>query len=826
MAFNITKEDVMMNMTIGDLMSLKSKVESGKINRTDLELLLDSNPGNRLSEKLREYLITGDSQYLEFSPEEAFKAVFYRTTVQEGVPVMYGGDFIPSPSVKDPDPEIPIITSRPSLVPGLLVGYWQDDPLERVELSSGRQTDLVRHAPYDLEWEGQDYLLVAETLKKSFYFPKDNIPEYIKPWLSLEPQKRSDLAAGLKRQGVRLQSLAGLPLSLELVHKKESTEPKGVYGELGVCILSAAQFLQVQEEIGIPVHALQATLWFANGSYFKGTLESESLSGLAPGFYGGLKHPAPLTEPTTSVLGAVMDEYSLVPWRPSMNRQQTDYADIPLPVRSQFPEPDTFIKAATGFPGYVRQFNQKLLASAYRLFQKAPVKGFAGKVGVTTESDHVHFVIRGQSIHREEIKDMAFLFSPALPVHTEVMHVRVKLIPDDKIHNHLILLNVHPTNLQWVSRWYMQWAGRDCDGDGFTLSDDNCILQYTKTPEKISWFDTTKFKSVSDEPEDTEFDAVRTATGRIRSASHLIGMYDKAARRIIRQAPELMTYDLSSLFTEAIQRAISSQKKNSGSERFRGYQWILEHLPEGSESWLIPGEDALSDHDRIDALEPAFKSLGKSGLPVPEMMAEAHNVLKTVQNIMPDHAREARNILELLMEPDQETLDRLRNRGRNRFESVQSRTSRDTVVRILGEVDECKLLWQSVAAGTAKYNLTYGEASRIIAKRMGGVLKTDYTITLVSLLKEFPMTLLANILSIEELQMLRIISGCIIPIWYTGRLSVNNLFSGDDLQSMASHPSFRQCVCPESAYRITAVKETGANYQTITHIIKIKEVQK
>ncbi len=303
-------------------------------------------------------------------------------------------------------------------------------------------------------------------------------------------------------------------------------------------------------------------------------------------------------------------------------------------------------------------------------------------------------------------------------------------------------------------------------------------------------------------------------------------MYDKAARRIIRQAPELMTYDLSSLFTEAIQRAISSQKKNSGSERFRGYQWILAHLPEGSESWLIPGDETLSDHDKIDALEPAFKSLGKSGLSVQEMMVQAHKLLDTVKTIMPEHTREARNLLELLMEPDTETLDRLRNRGRNRFESVQSRTPRKAVIRVLSEIDECKLLWQSVAAGTAKYNLTYQEASRIIAKRMGGVLKTDYAITLVTLLKEFPLTLLANILSIEELQMLKIINGQILPVWYTGRLYNNCLFSGAELQSMASHPSFGQCVRPESAYRIVALKETGANYQTITHIIKIKEVQK
>ncbi|MGC9337727.1 MAG: hypothetical protein ACP5EQ_06495, partial [Candidatus Cloacimonadia bacterium] len=163
-------------MSAGDLLSLKSNVESGKVSRSQLETLLESNPGSRLSEKLREYLITGDTEYLRFTPEEAFKAVFYRTTVQAGVPVMHEGKFIPAPSVKEPDPEIPIITSRPSLIPGLLVGYWQDAPLERVELKTGRTSDLVQHAPYTLEWEGRDYLLVAETLRESFYFPKDQIP--------------------------------------------------------------------------------------------------------------------------------------------------------------------------------------------------------------------------------------------------------------------------------------------------------------------------------------------------------------------------------------------------------------------------------------------------------------------------------------------------------------------------------------------------------------------------------------------------------------------------------------------------------------------------
>ena len=125
----------------------------------------------------------------------------------------------------------------------------------------------------------------------------------------------------------------------------------------------------------------------------------------------------------------------------------------------------------------------------------------------------------------------------------------------------------------------MAYAGRDCDGDGFTLSTDPDILKNTKHYSEMEWFDTTAVKSVADsETEDAEM-AIRTATERIRLFSSKIGVYDKCARRILRQSPDLMTEDLRNSISEAIQRCISAQKKNSGADKYQGYGWLLKQLP-------------------------------------------------------------------------------------------------------------------------------------------------------------------------------------------------------------------------------------------------------
>jgi|FLOH01.1.fsa_nt_gi hypothetical protein len=798
------------------LMTIQHDVESGVSGKEDVKSLAVSCGSTRLAERLTAYAYTDNTDDLSITAGEAFKAVVYQQNIISDAPVMYNGEIVPSPHLQDVD-GVMAIYSRPLLFPELLSMFWQDTPVERYEID-GVSMERVRHSPLNLKWHDRDYQLLCEGYNKSFYWPATvPLPSEIEPWLTTLPQDRTTLAVGLKRQGIMLESLNGLSLL------KEEIYTDSVF-DLGVAVMSDDTFRRIKDEFGIGVQALQATIWFEDGSFFKGTVQSESLAKQPVGWYGGLKRPWGVNGATISSRASVMDAYEQVPWSATINRQITDYAGMTLPTHARLPSPETFIKASTGFPAYIKQLNEELVSNAGRVFRKCDVNGFAGKVGVSTTDKGVQFIIRSAKV-RNEIAEMVLLFSPALPIHTNIKKVRVEFIHDPGIEHHLILLNVGETNMAWVERFWIQWAGRDNDGDGITLSASKELLAQAVHWTKIRWEDTTQFKSLPDEPLTSGGEAIRLATERIRLFSNRIGIYDKLARRIIRQDASLMTWELRLVLTEAIQRSISAQKKNSGADKFNGYSWLLAKLPKGSEAWLFE-----NIHDTIDSISAHLKTVLSKGISDTALREEkeyiqAQDALSRVSTMLPRHYESAQSLLSLVMEPSNVDYHKMKLRGRSVWATCQARQSKETIRDLFAFIAHSKKLWRSVHLNKNKDNpgFNYNSVVRVIRGWAIALNKrVDTRLLLSGMLNEFSQALIAKVFDVDDLKIMGLVEHVSIPIASTRELKTGMLLKKSQVASIIAHPRFLDALDDNKVYRIISI----ADFKGIDWLTRTSKIQK
>ena len=783
------------------LVNLKSRFLKGEVNENDINQLILQHPGSRITEQLQVFLFTKDASYLEFSFSEAFRAVVYHQDIIVGAPVRWQGDLVQSPSPGD-DTELPLIYSRPLLFQDLVTMYWQDEATERNE-TDGMTHERVLHGDLQLHWNSVTHDLLCETDNKSFYWPRTvEVPTEIMPWLTKVPQERTTLATGIKRMGYSLNSLTGVRLSPDQMHVD------GVW-DLGVVVLPDEVMQAVCDELCVELKVLQITLFFADGSFFKGAAQSESFTGIPSGFYGGVKRPYGVYGETVSTRGSVMDCFELTPWTPSYSRQTADYCGLELPVCAALPAPSTFAKAATGFPGFTKRLNQELISSAGQIFRKVEVSGYAGKVGICCTEESVQFTVRGAQVI-PGIKWMALLFSPALPVHTKVMRVKVQFISDPSIENHLIQLNISEANHEWVQRWWVFWAGRDNDGDGITLTSSDDVLKHAVHWSEIDWVDTTQFKSIKDTATETFEQAIRTATERIRLYSKRIGIYDKLARRIIRQDPELMTWEVRLLLTEAIQRSISAQKKHSFlGQTFSGYQWLLEKLPEDAQSWIFENV-----HDDIDAVSTNVKLLLSEGitsqeeLDGSEYLTEVRKSLDAVSEAMPTHYQAAVEILNLVTEFPSQEYHALKQRGRTVWATTQARSSREVVTDVFTFITQSKKLWRSVASNDKDLNpgFSYLPAARIIrtwAQELA--VRVNAQLLISAMVNEFSINLLGNVLDIEDLQLLGLGQRIYVPVATTKDVGPGMVASKGAIAALLANPRYLNVLSDGSSYKIDAV---------------------
>ena len=810
------------------LVDLKRNIESGRADRSDVQRLAAQLGSSKLGERLRAYLYSRDVEFLKITLSQAFKAVVYHQEPKVGEPVRWEGGIVPSPS-PGAATELPVIHSRQTLFQNVLVMYWQDEPLEHYEFEEGRQ-ERVLHAPLTLQWNGVHFNLLCETSNKSFYWPRTiPIPDSITPWLTLRPQDRTTLATGLKRQGYKLNKFQGIRLIPNQIHTE------GIW-DLGVCVLSDESVNELSAELGVSMDATQITLWFSDGSYFKGSCISQTLSGLAPGFYGGIKRPSGAKGEAICTTGSVMDSFQYVPWSASLNRQQCDYAELNLPVRAKLPSQETFVKASTGFPAYIQQLNDQLISSAGRIFRKCDVQGYAGKVAVGVTDEDVQFIIRGPDL-KPRVKTMAFLFSPALPVHKDIMKVRVEFIQDETIHGNLLQLNVGKQNHSWIAKWYIAWAGRDNDGDGIVLSSDPVVLNDAVHYSKINWFDTTQFKSTADSDMDDAETAIRVATERIRHFSGKIGIYDKLARRIIREDPGLMSWEMRTLQTEAIQRSISATKKNSGSDKFEGYGWVMENLPPKCQDWLF--ENIHDDIDNVSALVKSALNGRSKDEPVVDSSEykKMTQGLESVSEVMPAHYTAASEMLSLLQEFPKDEYHKIKARGRVLWAKNQADTNSEIIRDVLQFISRTKHLWRSVYANDPTVNpgFSYENAAMVIRTWAFDLSKRVNSHLLVgAMVTSFSLNLLGHVLDLEDLRYSGFIEGIFVPVATEKTIKPGMMGRSGTFAAILAHHRYLSALGENKVYKVQAVfpmtaanwiPRTSRNLKQSTVLLKLAEVK-
>jgi len=805
------------------LVNLSTDLESIPDPRTYVQKLIDEVHSSKICEQLETYLLTRDPEYATIQLAEAFKAVVYATRPVVGTPVHTANGIQPSPALGDAS-DLPVVMSRPLLFDELLVMHYQDNVTERYEFDEGTEERVI-HAPLTLNWDSIDYDLLGESLNKAFYWPQErDIPPEIGPWLTNVPSERTTMITGLKRQGHRLESLSGLKLDPSMLYED------GV-NDLGVCVLSDEHIHAINDELGLIADPYQGTIWFYDGSFFKGTLVSQSSSGLQPGYYGGVKRPHGATGAAVSTRGSIMDSYTLVPWKASMNRQQADYAGIIFPVRENLPTPETFAKAALGFPPYVQNLNEQLISSVGELFRRVPVSGYAGKVAVGESESDVQFIIRGPNV-KERSQTMVWLFNPTLPVHSKLMKIKVQFVQDETMLGNLIQLNLHPANHYFVDTWWIKWAGRDNDGDGIVLSDDPIVMKEAVWPDKIRWHDTTQYKSMADTAAGDQEACIRVATERIRLHAGKIGVLDKLARRIYRQDPELLTWELRVLLSEGIQRAISSQKKNSGLDMSKIYSMLRSILPAGSDQWLFGNV-----HDEIDQISANVRAYlrDREEVGVPEFES-LFDELGEVSQSMPEHMKAAQEVLALLQEIPTDTYHRFKAKGRELYAKYQARASQDQIKEVLGFIVKAKALWRTGCLhNDHDYSLSYNQKINVLRSWSRALSENVPTRLLVgAMIQHLSLNLLSHILDVQDLEHLNLLNGYYLPLSTQKELQVGVVGSRGSYAALIVHPHFLSVLDEKKQYRIEYVHVlSGPNWITrtshqpkqSTHLIHVKEVK-
>lgn len=490
---------------------------------------------------------------------------------------------------------VPEIRKRESLFPEILELHWlckqtvliqktwNGKPVINRKSGKPKMMTVTISAPNILMWQGKQYELLVGGKKKDYYWPTDLAkPKELLSWINTRnSQSKNDFMTMLRRHGFKVKS--------SFISDIKLTKEK--HPDLGIFIIQDEIANAITNETGFDINYSQTTIVFEDGSYFKGTIIKQSLANMDCGFYGGIKSAIKVYSPNykkpekTIVLGSKAIKMNILanyryPWNARANAQQFTYAGIkfPLSLRNDKNTRRALRLAAIGEPGYIQVARQSMLNQISDMMHRFDVKGYAGQIGVVNKNTPAQFIIFTNNKSKNGLmKQMAFLFNPSLPVHTDIMKVMVKFIYRPE-YNNVICLNTHESNTEWIDKWFIKWAGRDADGDGIILSDDIRILTHTKSVSDIKWHDTTQYKGESYYDVQYVSEAINIARDNIILNSHIVGNYDLIARRIINERPELMTWDLRVRLTKNIQMGISSIKKMMKDQDLNNPFWIYQAL--------------------------------------------------------------------------------------------------------------------------------------------------------------------------------------------------------------------------------------------------------
>lgn len=589
------------------LTDLKRLVMNGEVSQEDIRDLHEQYATGDIGDILAEYRESGNMETLDKIDEKmAVKAIIYKSRVNE-VPVVLNGSIVSSKRLEK------VYYDRP-WIPGVVPMRWEDEASVRKN-----NVDHPKHAPMSMEFKKHQLTLVCETADKSFYFKNNEIPSWVQAFLLPKvSQKVSDLATALKRPGITLEALKQHTLNTSEIHtlmvKNKDGVEKDIYDQ-GVLVTGKDMFRKLMDYIGIKgLSPLQITL-IGEGIYFKGTVTCETLANMPTGFYGGIKKAESRSYNEKVQFGAVMDSYVHTPWRPSLNRQQTDYMGADLQVHIDLPSQEVIAKALSGFGPHVTEYNNKVMASAGKMLKKMDVKGYAGKASIGWTEQDVHFVIKTNKVKKERIEEMVWLTNPSLPSDKEIPLVRVLIQPDSRIDGHLIQVNMNKSNHQWLCDIFICLKGRDSDGDGYTLSNDPIFwskyAKHLSHCDDLTWTDTTKYKKIPDTHVNNIEAAIRLATYRIRTASGDVGRVTNLTRRIYQHDALLLNAELREDGTGAIQTSITAQKGKVDRERWSN-GWIYRHLDSDTMKDIHAKDQYevfLNMHDTMNGITAACKKI-------------------------------------------------------------------------------------------------------------------------------------------------------------------------------------------------------------------------
>jgi|GEM_PF-4136783 len=473
---------------------------------------------------------------------------------------------------------IPPVYQRPQLFPEVLEMVWNIiEKGKNIGQSVGinwtdkkgrkRYNTIVLKPEEKITVKSREYMLIASGKNKTFYWPTDvPIPSELKPWIeSKNIQSKNDFVAGLKRHG-HTEYIKDIDITVQEEHQFD----------LGAVVLPREVVKQLSKRFGFDVNLSQITIWFEDGTFFKGTVESDEFSKMPVGYYGGLKSAISKYDGKNKVkalkIGArairmnVLSNYRVQPWEATANHQQFTYTGNKMPVVVEPVNNELLAKICLGEPGITMQAQQEFLSNISRALHKFNVSGYAGQIGAYCDTSSANFIIfTSDRKLKNQIKEFTFLWSPFLPVHTDLMKVLVKFMykPD---YDGVICLNTNEQNMEWIDRWFIQYAGRDCDGDGIVITDDPRIISLAKNVPEIQWYNTVQFKGETPVDCTNSHLALMMSYSNIILHSGIVGTFDNFARRIITERPALMTWELRVRLTKIIQMGISSVKKHVDDE--------------------------------------------------------------------------------------------------------------------------------------------------------------------------------------------------------------------------------------------------------------------
>jgi len=841
----IVKRDECGNICLTVLLmeNLTELVQGGFLTDLDMEFLAKQRCGGTLGRKLREYLYLRKTEALRMDEKEIFATLVYKTSVDKDAPVYFNDKLISCPGLGVAAGIEPIFVR--SWIPGLLTLHWKDD---RCEYKEGKNI-IKKLAPQSLDWNGRNYRLVADSAHKSFYFESMNHPQWLNHWIeSRLPQHKADLQTLLKRPGYLIQSMTGLTIESSDFRSRIMTlqdeSQLDVFAEQGAWVLPMPLYWKLASEVG--VHTLtgfQGTILLDNGSYIKGALLPEEL-GLEPGIYGGIKwSPGQKNKSATVILASVMTSFAHYPWTASMNRQQTDYCDAwdELPVRARDFDAELVQMALSGFPPYVKQYNNFLIATAGRLFRKINVDGFAGQIALgNCMTPDIQFQVylnpERHSKFRDrhgEIMQAAWLPNPSLPINRDIACVRIQIVITDKVYDQLIVLNM--SNPDFVGNIYMAVGQDDGDGDGSTLDIEPAHVAKAVSWQNVRFHNTLQYKAQDDVPSVDSFTAIDVAFTRSLKAQD-IGRGDKLMRRILREYPGLNSAELQTAVTRYIQMAISSSKKYVG-DVDDAWNQIWRLIPVQIRTELHDKIDENKTlHDGIDHIRESATDLINAQINlarcddqnrierqrmVHEKQADFNYSLESANSAMPEHSEAARELLNLVQDVDTEVYGRMRRKGEElMIMALRTGLSKEKVQIVEEELRSMNKIWK--AAGKEKQEehrgMSHDEAADLIKQSLSDlIIKVGAEIVYAAILVgpvRFSDGLLGRVLSVADLEYLdwrvptvRLLDGIFIPIVRQDKtIQIGAEITRKELQNCIAHPALLRGISADRNYRIKSIK--------------------